>query len=147
MNIESVTMVVTAFMLGLGLGSLLGGFISRYQPLPLLTVFGAVELLIATYGVISLKLFHWAADLTAGSEPLETGLVAFSLVLIPTALMGSTLPILVSYTVRFSHNVGCSVGRVIRGQHSGLGSGVLLRRAVSDAISRTIRNSGAGGRL
>jgi spermidine synthase len=109
-NIESVTMVVTAFMLGLGLGSLLGGFISRYQPLPLLTVFGAVELLIATYGVISLKLFHWAADLTAGSGALETGLLAFLLVLIPTALMGSTLPILVSYTVRFSHSVGCSVG-------------------------------------
>jgi spermidine synthase len=109
-NIESVTMVVTAFMLGLGLGSLLGGFISRYRHLPLLAVFGAVELLIATYGVISLKLFHWAANLTAGSTPLGTGLVAFSLVLIPTALMGSTLPILVSYTVRFSHNVGRSVG-------------------------------------
>ena len=28
-NIESVTMVVTAFMVGLGLGSLLGGMVSR----------------------------------------------------------------------------------------------------------------------
>ena len=109
-NIESVTMVVTAFMLGLGLGGLLGGLISRYQQLPLLRVFGAVELLIASYGIFSLKLFHWAADFTAGSAPLETGLVAFTLVLIPTALMGSTLPILVSYTVRLSHNVGSSVG-------------------------------------
>ena len=109
-NIESVTMVVTAFMLGLGLGSVLGGMVSRYQRLPLLAVFGAVELLIAAYGMTSLKLFHWAADFTAGSTPLKTGLVAFALVLVPTALMGSTLPILVSYTVRFSHNVGRSVG-------------------------------------
>ena len=64
-NIESVTMVVTAFMLGLGLGSLLGGWVSRYQQLPLLAVFGAVELLIAGYGLVSLRLFHYAADFTA----------------------------------------------------------------------------------
>src|SRR5947209_753063 len=86
-NIESVTMVVTAFMLGLGLGSLLGGVVSRYQNLPFLAVFGGVELLIAAYGMLSLKVFHWAADFTAGSAPFETGLVAFALVLIPTALM------------------------------------------------------------
>ncbi|HLX84342.1 MAG TPA: fused MFS/spermidine synthase [Terriglobales bacterium] len=109
-NIESVTMVVTAFMLGLGLGSLLGGWVSRYQQLPLLAVFGAVELLIAGYGLLSLRLFRYAADFTAGSAPFETGVVAFALVLVPTALMGSTLPILVSYTVHFSRNVGGSVG-------------------------------------
>src|SRR6267143_2030363 len=105
-NIESVTMVVTAFMLGLGLGSVLGGTISRSQQLPLLRVFGLVELLIAAYGVFSLKILHRAADFTAGSGPLQTGLVAFTLVVLPTVLMGSTLPILVSYAVRFSRNVG-----------------------------------------
>lgn len=109
-NIESVTMVVTAFMLGLGLGSVLGGTISRSQHLPLLRVFGLVELLIASYGVFSLKIFHRAADFTAGSGPLQTGLVAFTLVVLPTVLMGSTLPILVSYAVRLSRNVGTSVG-------------------------------------
>src|ERR1035437_6376246 len=61
-NIESVTMVVTAFMLGLGLGSLVGGALSRSRRLPLLQVFGLVELLIASYGMFSLKTFHWAAD-------------------------------------------------------------------------------------
>jgi spermidine synthase len=109
-NIESVTMVVTAFMLGLGLGSLLGGAISRYQQWPLLGIFGLVELLIATYGFFSLRVFHWAANFTAGSATFETGLVAFALVALPTVLMGSTLPILVSYTVRLSRNVGTSVG-------------------------------------
>lgn len=109
-NVESVTMVVTAFMLGLGLGSLLGGMISRYQQLPLLAVFGLVELLIATYGIFSLRIFHWAANFTAGAPPLETGVVAFTLVAFPTVLMGSTLPILVTYTVRLSQNVGTSVG-------------------------------------
>jgi predicted membrane-bound spermidine synthase len=109
-NIESVTMVVTAFLLGLGLGSLIGGSISRYRNLPLLGIFGVVELLIASYGLVSLRIFNWAANFTAGSAPLKTGLIAFALVVIPTVLMGSTLPILVSHTVRFSRNVGTSVG-------------------------------------
>src|ERR1700693_4252744 len=65
-NIESVTMVVTAFMLGLGLGSLLGGMVSRSRQILLLPIFGMVELLIASYGFFSLKVFHWAAEFTAG---------------------------------------------------------------------------------
>src|SRR4029077_7886818 len=109
-NIESVTMVVTAFMVGLGLGSLLGGVVSRYHLWSLLGIFGLVELLIGLYGVFSLNLFHWAAKFTAGSPALQTGLIAFTLVALPTVLMGSTLPMLVSYTVRLSHNVGTSVG-------------------------------------
>jgi spermidine synthase len=109
-NIESVTMVVTAFMLGLGLGSLLGGMISRRQQWPLLGIFGLIELLIGAYGIVSLKVFHWAAEFTAGSSSLKTGIVAFTLVVLPTMFMGATLPILVSYTVRLSRNVGTSVG-------------------------------------
>ncbi|HET6178899.1 MAG TPA: fused MFS/spermidine synthase [Candidatus Sulfotelmatobacter sp.] len=109
-NIESVTMVVTAFMLGLGLGSLAGGVVSKRQDWPLLGIFGLVELLIGLYGVFSLRLFHWAANFTAGSSPLHTGAIAFTLVVAPTMLMGATLPILVSHTVRLSRNVGTSVG-------------------------------------
>lgn len=109
-NTESVTMVVTAFMLGLGLGSLLGGVISRQQQWPLLGIFGTMELLIGAYGILSLRVFHWAANFTAGAPPFQTGLSAFTLVVLPTMLMGATLPILVTYSVRLSHNVGISVG-------------------------------------
>src|SRR5260370_10087646 len=88
-NTESVTMVVTAFMLGLGLGSLLGGAISRQQQWPLLGIFGTAELLIGAYGVLSLRVFHWAANFTAGAAPFQTGLSAFTLVVLPTMLMGA----------------------------------------------------------
>ena len=97
-------------MLGLGLGSLAGGAITKRSQLPLLAIFGFVELSIATYGVLSLRIFHSAAEYTAGVGALQTGLIAFALVLFPTLLMGSTLPILVSYAVRASRNVGASVG-------------------------------------
>jgi spermidine synthase len=109
-NVESVTMVVTAFMLGLGLGSVAGGIVSRRRHWPLLGIFGLIELLTGLYGVVSLRLFHWAANFTAGSSSLHTGLIAFILVALPTVFMGATLPILVSYTVRVSRNVGMSVG-------------------------------------
>jgi len=109
-NVESVTVVVSAFMLGLGLGSLAGGRISKSGSAPLLLLFGAVELGIAAYGVASLPLFHAVARFTTAAPPLETGLLSFALVLIPTVLMGATLPLLVAQLVKFSHNVGRSVG-------------------------------------
>src|SRR5437868_8144302 len=61
-NIESVTVVVSAFMLGLGLGSLAGGRISRSPTAPLLLLFGGIELGIAAYGVASLPVFHAVAQ-------------------------------------------------------------------------------------
>ena len=108
-NIESVTMVVSVFMLGLGLGSLAGGAVSRNSKVPLLVVFGLVELGIAGFGLISLRLFHQVAVLTAGAPLLETGLVSFGLVVFPTILMGSTMPLLVAYLVPRSRSVGRSV--------------------------------------
>jgi spermidine synthase len=55
-------------------------------------------------------LFHLAALYTAGVSALGAGLIAFCLVIFPTALMGSTLPLLVAYLVRFSPSTGRSVG-------------------------------------
>ncbi|HLJ28059.1 MAG TPA: spermidine synthase [Candidatus Angelobacter sp.] len=111
-NIESVTIIVTAFMLGLALGSLFGGWISSKKRAPLLVLFAATEFGIAAYGLISLRLFHWVALFTAGASLFKTSIYAFVLVLVPTLLMGSTLPMLVAYTVRLSNNVGLSVGRL-----------------------------------
>jgi spermidine synthase len=108
-NIESVTVVVTAFMLGLGFGSLLGGLVSKISRVPLLTLFGLIELGIGTYGLFSLPIFHAIGEHTTGGSAAYTGIVAFALVLIPTILMGSTLPLLVAYNVRVNRNVGASV--------------------------------------
>lgn len=109
---ESVTMVVTAFMLGLGLGSLTGGAVSTRARWPLLVVFGTLELGIGAFGLGSLRLFAWAASVTGSAAGLEIGAVAFLLVFLPTLLMGATLPILVAELVRRSGNVGGSVGRL-----------------------------------
>jgi spermidine synthase len=109
-NIESVTVVVSAFMLGLGLGSLGGGWLSERRGVPLLAVFGVAELGIGLFGALSLSIFRYAAQYTVGTSALGTGAITFALLLVPTALMGSTLPILTEHLVRISGNVGRSVG-------------------------------------
>ena len=109
-NIESVTIIVTVFMLGLGLGSLMGGQISKKSGFSQLLLFGIIELSIGVFGVFSLAIFSFIGTLTLGFTPFSTALTIFSLLLIPTILMGSTLPLLVSYYVNLYGNVGRSVG-------------------------------------
>jgi predicted membrane-bound spermidine synthase len=108
-NTESVAMVVTAFMLGLGLGSIAGGEVSKRPGAPLVLLFSATELLIGAYGVISLHLFQWVGTYTLRAGTIETGLLAFALVFVPTLLMGATLPMLVAYRVNTTGHVGHSV--------------------------------------
>jgi len=109
-NIESVTMIVTVFMLGLGLGSLAGGWLSARKGIRLLLAFGLIELLVGAFGAGSLAIFHSIGSITAGASTTATGCIAFVLLLVPTLLMGSTLPLLVEHFVRRTGNVGESVG-------------------------------------
>jgi spermidine synthase len=109
-NVESVTVDVTAFMLGLGLGSLAGGAVSKRPGLQALTLFGFFELGIGAFGFGSLPLFHRVGAVTLGLPAPLTALVTFLLVLFPTFLMGATLPLLVADQVQRSHNVGRAVG-------------------------------------
>lgn len=111
-NIESVTVVVTAFMLGLGIGSLVGGIVSKDPKKPALLLFGLVELGIGAFGLVSLPLFHVVGAATLELPALATALITFLLLLLPTMLMGGTLPLLVAHSVRQSGNVGKSVGQL-----------------------------------
>src|SRR5436305_7635373 len=64
-NIESVTIVVTAFMLGLGFGSLAGGYLSKRPGLALLPLLAAIELATGAFGLMSLAIFDQVGTLTA----------------------------------------------------------------------------------
>ena len=109
-NIQSVTVIVTVFMLGLGLGSLAGGRISTLPGIDVLRAFGFIEFSIGIFGAFSLILFHYVQRFTAGISTAPTAFASFLLLLIPTLLMGSTLPLLVEHLVRRTENVGESVG-------------------------------------
>jgi len=108
-NTESVAMIVSAFLVGLGFGGLAGGAVSTLRGAPLVLIFSAAEFCIGLYGLVSLRLFHWVGDYTLHAGTLATGLLAFALVFIPTVLMGATLPLLVAYRVQVTGRVGRSV--------------------------------------
>ncbi len=108
-DVESVTVVVTAFMLGLGLGSLAGGRVADRQRLDHLGCFAAIEALVCAYGLGSLALFTWVGGLTGPGGAGGVFAATFALVLVPTALMGATLPLLAAHAARNSGNVGHSL--------------------------------------
>jgi predicted membrane-bound spermidine synthase len=127
-NIESVTIVVTAFMLGLGLGSLLGGVMSRRRPLPMLLLFGVIEALTAVFGLFSLRIFDGVGTIALGLPLPATAAVCLGLVLLPTLLMGATLPLLVGHLVSTagSGGVGRPVGELYFVNALGGGAACLL---------------------
>ena len=108
-NVESVAMVVAAFLMGLGIGSIAGGWVSKQERVSLVLCFGIAELCIGAYGLISLALFNWVDQHVAMPGGMLTGVLAFALVFIPTLLMGSTLPLLVAQQVRSKASVGEAV--------------------------------------
>lgn len=117
-NIESVTIVVTAFMLGLGLGSLAGGWLSKRRDVPPLPLLAAIELLTGAFGAASLTIFDKVGGWTIGLSLPATAVVSLALVLVPTLLMGATLPVLVGHLVRRSGKVGSGRPSVLR-EHAG----------------------------
>ncbi|MDD3372000.1 MAG: methyltransferase domain-containing protein, partial [Alphaproteobacteria bacterium] len=125
-NIESVTITVTAFMLGLGLGSLAGGLLSRVQRFSPLLLLAAIEILTGIFGHFSMDIFQAAGEHVLGMPLAVTASVTLALVLIPTLLMGATLPLLVSYAVRLSSSVGSSVGQLYYVNTLGAGAVCLL---------------------
>src|SRR5580658_9803613 len=105
-NIESVTIVVTAFMLGLGLGSLAGGWLSKRRGIPLLPLLAAIELMTGAFGIFSLEIFDRVGEFTIGLPLTAMAAVSLALVIVPTLLMGATLPVLVAHLVRRSGHGG-----------------------------------------
>lgn len=111
-NSESVSAVVSSFMLGLGLGSFLGGALSRRARHSPLFLFGIFEVLIGLYGAISLPLFRIATAATASDSIALGAVVSFALLVLPTTLMGATLPLLVGWSVAHTRNVGTSTSHL-----------------------------------
>jgi spermidine synthase len=125
-NIESVTIVVTAFMLGLGVGSLAGGWLSNRRGLPPLPLLAAIELLTGAFGVVSLTIFDKVGEWTIGLSLPATAAMSLALVIVPTLLMGATLPLLVAHLVRRSGNIGGAVGLLYYVNTLGAGAACLV---------------------
>lgn len=109
-DIESITIIVSAFMLGLGVGALTGGQLADRFPEKIIWMFALAELCIGLFGFLSPHLIAGLGKLTITANQSVIALTNFLLLLAPTTLMGATLPMLVAFLVRSQGNVGVSIG-------------------------------------
>ncbi|HEY7784884.1 MAG TPA: fused MFS/spermidine synthase, partial [Pyrinomonadaceae bacterium] len=105
----AISTVLAAFMGGLALGSALGGRLASRIKRPF-RAYGVLELAIAIYAVVVPLLFSLVDNLYAAIwQQFQPGFFAFSLwrfvlsclmLLVPTTMMGATLPILAAALLR-----------------------------------------------
>lgn len=118
-TIYAISTVVAAFMGGLALGSFLGGRLSDRVRRPILWYAGA-ELVIAMMGLLSPFALSWVQSAYLALYPRdasETAVVIVALrfalaavvVLIPTTMMGATLPLMVKGSLAIGRGIGARV--------------------------------------
>jgi len=113
-HIYSITMIVTAFMAGLGIGSLAGGRLAdRLSRRHAVVAFALCELVIGVFGLVSPWLYYDFAYVRLGflvRYPFMLPLVHLGLLLVPTFLMGASLPLLARGLVRRTDRAARTIG-------------------------------------
>ena len=129
-HIYSITVIVTAFMAGLGFGSLVGGrFADRMTRRRSLLAFAICELLIGLFALASPTVYYDFAYVRL--SPLlqnEAALpfVHFLLLLVPTFLMGASLPFLARGLVVGTDNAAKTIGLLYSLNAVGAGLGAMV---------------------
>lgn len=129
-GLYSVAMITAAFMAGLGIGSQLGGVLSaRLTRAQALAAFACAELGIAVFAAASTWLYYDLLYLHLGAlydRPWVAGLLHFTALLVPTTLMGSSLPLLVRALLFEAHEAERVVARLYGLNVLGAATGALL---------------------
>lgn len=111
-DLDSVSVIVSIFMLGLGVGAVAGGWLADRFPDKRILLFSLIELTIAVFGFSSLGIIDGVGALFAADSVPRLVVLTFLVFLIPTCAMGATLPVLVTELVTRTRNVGLSTGEL-----------------------------------
>jgi spermidine synthase len=137
-TVFSVSVVLAAFMAGLGLGSYLFGYSADRlsSSSSALKVYGWIEVLIFASGALLSLLFANFADVYSlfhsvipESPPLQNlvkVLFSFTLMLVPTTFMGATLPLISKYCVTDDKRIGTQISLLYALNTFGAACGCLL---------------------
>jgi spermidine synthase len=134
----AVTIVLTVFMGGLGLGSYIASkTVDRIEaPLKLIRLYGILELVVGVYGIIlPLLLVLYKPLYSLIYNHLFKYFIAYNLIsfvgcllllIIPVTCMGATLPVLCRFFITRISRVGTHVGRLYGFNTIGAAAGALL---------------------
>jgi len=118
----AVTAVLVAFMGGLALGALLAGRLADSSRTHPLILYAALECGIGLSALGVPSMLNWFAPAPIFLSSVTTSLV----LLVPTTLMGATLPILTRLVTRHPDEIGVSVGSLYAVNTAGAVIGTLL---------------------
>ncbi|MEZ5435735.1 MAG: fused MFS/spermidine synthase [Pseudomonadales bacterium] len=129
-DVYSATIIVSAFMLGMGVGSLIGGYLAdRLNQYRCLLMFALAELVIAVFAVSSKWFYYDVLYQTwpqlSASKPLLS-VVLFLSLLIPTFCMGITLPLLSKALTRYLSEASFKIAWLYALNTLGAGLGALV---------------------
>jgi spermidine synthase len=118
-TVYAASTVLAGFMAGLGLGSFVGGRIAARITRPL-AAFGLAEILVGITAFLTPSVLDALTQLWVslhGSLPDSLGaitvirfIVAFLVLIVPTSLMGATLPLIVKSAIAREDRVGGKIG-------------------------------------
>ena len=111
-DLTSITVIVSVFMAGLGIGAFFGGRIADKFSKNIIILFCLIEFGIGCFGLLSHHLILNLQDMLIHANLLMTALGSFILLLFPTFLMGTTLPLLTSFFNQYIQNIGDSIGQL-----------------------------------
>ena len=115
-TIYAISTVVAAFMGGLALGSFLGGRLADRVRRPIL-LYAVAEAIVAVMGLLSPRALEWVQATYLSLSPHDAAqsapdvialrfLLAAIVLLVPTTLMGATLPFMVKGSLAMSRSIG-----------------------------------------
>jgi MFS family permease len=129
-DVIAVTIIVTAFMAGLGMGSLIGGRLAdRLSTGANVRVFVLAEVGIGLFGLCSAWLFHdvlYERMVMLVESRMMSALVLFVCLLPPTLLMGLSLPVLARVVTRESPDAAGRIGMLYAANTLGAALGAFL---------------------
>jgi len=121
----SITLIVSVYMFGLGVGALIGGALAE-RIHDKLRLYFVVQLLLAVFGFVSLPFLDFLGRLTAGSNYVISLWYMGSFLILPTTLMGMTLPLVTKIFMRFAKDLLSTVSYLYFLNSIGAACGALL---------------------
>ncbi|MBK8915657.1 MAG: fused MFS/spermidine synthase [Phycisphaerales bacterium] len=124
-DIYSTAIIVSTFLLGLGLGALIGGVLADRSRRPGFW-YALVEMAMGGFGMISLPLFAAVGSALAGTSLGWMIAADFLLLLIPTSLMGMTMPLMCRAVIHDDARLGRKLAGLYAVNTLGAAAGAVL---------------------
>lgn len=109
-DLTSITVIISVFMAGLGVGAYFGGRLADRFSDRIILIFCLIELGIGLFGLASYHILLQLGQILSQAGWVTVALGSFVILLLPTFMMGATLPLLTFFFNQRIGNIGQAIG-------------------------------------